>query len=475
MANISKPVGNNEQYAYNSFNDDHEEKVKAIIGELMKAGSSCAVCSSSQDLRNHYLREIVSNLFDDPRNSTVMRAPTDRESIVSAISSSMEEFSPKQGQSVTRTLWIYEAEFADEVESISLISKLVRQFEASGISLLVNCSGVVQRSQQFNRWIKKAKVTSEEFIVPTNLEISEFLDRADLEGGIYSARDLAAQLSDSKTSAGAERSSGYVSETKDHEEIEAEILSIPLGDLNPGKEPRLEESKHLGERTKLSGPRLNKKPVAMPRYDLRVATGLISLSLAFLGALLVWLFFGQEIKSRYFDFQTLLVETIGISTTEKLSLPADTLEDAAPIGSKSKSEVFLEDLVDPDTAGDRQLDFGVNNPETSIENPDLPRPNPVEIAPATAQEPTDKELFFLQAGAFSNVLNAQRFAGSNSGQSRQYEVVPKKSGLWAVVIGPLERGEAESLIGNAGITPLVLVAEAEYDFNAQGGVSLNER
>lgn len=475
MANISKPVGNKEQYAYNSFNDDHEEKVKAIIGELMKAGSSCAVCSSSQDLRNHYLREIVSNLFDDPRNSTVMRAPTDRESIVSAISSSMEEFSPKQGQSVTRTLWIYEAEFADEVESISLISKLVRQFEASGISLLVNCSGVVQRSQQFNRWIKKAKVTSEEFIVPTNLEISEFLDRADLEGGIYSARDLAAQLSDSKTSAGAERSSGYVSETKDHEEIEAEILSIPLGDLNSGKEPHLGESKHLGERTKLSGSRLNKKPVTMLRYDLRVATVLISLSFAFLGALLLWLFFGEEIKSRYFHFQTLLVETIGISTTEKLSLPADTFEDAAPIRSKSKSEVFPEDLVNPDTAGDRQLDFGTNNPETSIENPDLPRPNPVEIAPEIAQEPTDKELFFLQAGAFSNVLNAQRFATSNSGQSRQYEVVPKKSGLWAVVIGPLERGEAESLIGNAGITPLVLVAEAEYDFNAQGGVSLNER
>ena len=71
MANISKPVGNNEQYAYNSFNDDHEEKVKAIMradgrlklrGMLFEPGS-----------KEPLFRDSVES-FDDPRNSTVMRA-----------------------------------------------------------------------------------------------------------------------------------------------------------------------------------------------------------------------------------------------------------------------------------------------------------------------------------------------------------------------------------------------------------------
>ena len=50
-----------------------------------------------------------------------MRAPKDRESIVSLISEKIEENSASEVNSkVLGTIWIYEAEFADEVEKNSV-------------------------------------------------------------------------------------------------------------------------------------------------------------------------------------------------------------------------------------------------------------------------------------------------------------------------------------------------------------------
>ena len=96
MANNSKPAVDQEEIKYHSFNLEHDPSTRKLIGRLSNPGASGVVCSPNQDLRNHYVREIVSNVFEEPRNSTVMRAPKDRESIVSLISEKIEENSANE-------------------------------------------------------------------------------------------------------------------------------------------------------------------------------------------------------------------------------------------------------------------------------------------------------------------------------------------------------------------------------------------
>ena len=78
------------------------------------------------------------------------------------------------------------------------------------------------------------------------------------------------------------------------------------------------------------------------------------------------------------------------------------------------------------------------------------------------------ELFFLQAGAFSRKLNAERFVRMNSADSTGYFVVQKKSGLWSPVLGPFERMEAERLINEPRENQLVLRTTEEFQLNKAG-------
>jgi len=473
MANISKPVGKSENFAYNSFNNEHEKRVETIIDELKKAGSSCVVCSPNQDLRNHYLREIVSNLFDDPRSSTVMRAPNDRESIVSAISLKIDESSSNQFHGATRTLWIFEADFADDVDKISLISKLVRQFKSSGISLLVNCSGVVQRSQQFNHWIEKAKVRSEEFFVPTDEQISEFLNRADLEGGTYAARDLVSQLANEKEPTNKQKLEVDKSASKISEEIEAEILSIAESASLP-KDRQMEAGK-LYQSADSADPEGDKDRSSESRSNSRIASMLVAFSLSALSVLFVWLFFGKEITTSYDDFQSALAATVGVSGDELFNSSVDGFENVMltpPLAETDSGSNYLDGGSSPTR---EKHDSQKENPSSDSVESTLSNVISLGVVTETSVEGSTEKMFFAQAGAFSNRYNAQRFITSSVKDPNQYKVLQKNSGLWAAVIGPLGRSEAEDLMRKKNSEPLVLVTEGEYLLAAQEGVSPNER
>ncbi|MEK9984323.1 MAG: SPOR domain-containing protein [Opitutae bacterium] len=474
MANISKPVGKSENFAYNSFNNEHEKRVETIIDELKKAGSSCVVCSPNQDLRNHYLREIVSNLFDDPRNSTVMRAPNDRESIVSAISLKIDESSSNQFYGATRTLWIFEADFADDVDKISLISKLVRQFKSSGISMLVNCSGVVQRSQQFNHWIEKAKVRSEEFFVPTDDQISEFLNRADLEGGIYAARDLVSQLANEKEPTNKQKLEVDKSASKASEEIEADILSIALESASL-LEGRHVEGGKSGKSADSADPEGDKDRSSEPRSNSRIASMLVAFSLSALSVLFVWLFFGKEITTSYDDFQSALAATVGVSGGELSNSSFDDFENVMLSPPLAETDSGLNYLDLQSSRTNERKDSQKGNSLTDSVESTLSSVVSSGVVMETSVVGSSEKMFFVLAGAFSNRYNAQRFITSSVKDPNQYKVLQKDSGLWAVVIGPLDRSEAEDLMRKKNSEPLVLVKEGEYQLVSQERVSPNER
>ena len=93
---------------------------------------------------------------------------------------------------------------------------------------------------------------------------------------------------------------------------------------------------------------------------------------------------------------------------------------------------------------------------------------PEEFTRTVSKVEQPVELFFLQAGAFSRKLNAERFVRMNGNDSSGYFVVQKKSGLWSPVLGPFERMEAERLINEPRENQLVLRTTEEFQLNKAG-------
>ena len=475
MANKSKPAVDQEQIKYHSFNLEHDRSTRKLIGRLSNPGASGVVCSPNQDLRNHYVREIVSNVFEEPRNSTVMRAPKDRESIVSLISEKIEENSVREVNSkVLGTIWIYEAEFADEVEKIALISKLIEQFKASGISLVVNCSGVVQRSKDFKDWVQKNKTLVEEFAVPNDAERDSFLETADQEGGIYSARELVAKLSLSgeegnpqTLSAETEVPSAAINRDR------ADVISISTPSENLEKAgvetiPRNIEKEVKASRSKKKAQELDIRS----RRGMVIAKASVTISALILLIGCIWFVFEKDLRSSFHDIQKvsaslLNLPAVSVEPDEEFSakpsiqqeaVGAD-LSDGIPVAAVAGSvEIIRDDVGQMEDALEIVVETSEAGSDTVSEE--------VALTVSKIEEPA--ELFFLQAGAFSRKLNAERFVRMNGADSTGYFVVQKKSGLWSPVLGPFERMEAERLINEPRENQLVLRTTEEFQLNKAG-------
>ena len=117
-------------------------------------------------------------------------------------------------------------------------------------------------------------------------------------------------------------------------------------------------------------------------------------------------------------------------------------------GDVSQTESASETIVGPSETGSDTVSEEVALTVSKIEEP--------------------AELYFLQAGAFSRKLNAERFVRMNGADSTGYFVVQKKSGLWSPVLGPFERMEAERLINEPRENQLVLRTTEEFQLNKAG-------
>ena len=475
MANNSKPAVDQEEIKYHSFNLEHDRSTRKLIGRLSNPGASGVVCSPNQDLRNHYVREIVSNVFEEPRNSTVMRAPKDRESIVSLISEKIEENSASEVNSkVLGTIWIYEAEFADEVEKIALISKLIRQFKASGISLVVNCSGVVQRSKDFRDWVQKNKTLVEEFAVPNDAERDSFLETADEQGGIYSARELVARLSlpgeeGNPRTLPAKTGVSSAAIKRDR----ADVISISTPSENLEKVGVETISRNIEKEVKASRSKKKSQELdSRSRRGMVIAKASVTISALTLLIGCVWFVFEKDLRSSFHDIQKVSAsllnlpevsvepdeEFIAQPSIQQEAVDADLADGSQVAAIAGSVEILGGDVSQTETASETIVGTSETGSDTVSEE--------VALTVSKIEEPA--ELFFLQAGAFSRKLNAERFVRMNGTGSSGYFVVQKKSGLWSPVLGPFERLEAERLINEPRENQLVLRTTEEFQLNKAG-------
>ena len=184
--------------SFSSFSEKHTEQVTSVIGQLRNPASAAVVTSENYALQEHYVREIVSNVFTEKENGEVKRAPLNRDSIIKKVNVRLKEIAQfdlqAQGQGVTQELWVFELTNSESVSSLSLVHRILSQFKQAGISVLILTTGIAWRSEEMKRWLRVTRTPLWSFDLPDAEQCADFVLRAERDGSLQTARELVHKL-----------------------------------------------------------------------------------------------------------------------------------------------------------------------------------------------------------------------------------------------------------------------------------------
>ena len=184
--------------SFSSFSEKHTEQVTSVISQLRNPASAAVVTSENYALQEHYVREIVSNVFTEKENGEVKRAPLNRDSIIKKVNVRLKEIEQfdlqAQGQGVTQELWIFELTNSESVSSLSLVHRILSQFKQAGISVLILTTGIAWRSEEMKRWLRVTRTPLWSFDLPDAEQCADFVLRAERDGSLQTARELVHKL-----------------------------------------------------------------------------------------------------------------------------------------------------------------------------------------------------------------------------------------------------------------------------------------
>ncbi len=184
--------------SFSSFSEKHTEQVTSVISQLRNPASAAVVTSENYALQEHYVREIVSNVFTEKENGEVKRAPLNRDSIIKKVNVRLKEIEQfdlqAQGHGVTQELWIFELTNSESVSSLSLVHRILSQFKQAGISVLILTTGIAWRSEEMKRWLRVTRTPLWSFDLPDAEQCADFVLRAERDGSLQTARELVHKL-----------------------------------------------------------------------------------------------------------------------------------------------------------------------------------------------------------------------------------------------------------------------------------------
>ena len=464
MAAIDQNKTEEKALKYASFCDHDDQMIEAVVERLRGAGSTAAITSDKYSLSDHYIREIVSNVFLDPRLGNIRRGPLDRESVVERINQNLNDnqnFSKSAPNKGLRELWIYNANASGDLASISLAAGLINQFKASGVSILVSCSNIVVRTPDFAKWTKKARLNLWRFDLPDTDMKSMFLANARIKGSIHTARELISELNDPKS----EKDLDYYFPAPETPKI------IPIEDA----------SRHDKKKIRQPSPKKKPSPIKMnPEHKLPLITAMIGcmvLSIGLTGAL-----FWKELSENQ-NVLNLIGSLSILKVSDKITHENSILTDSAtkaPAATKSSieeknlSEKMSEDstmlkkdplfpkkeYLNPNeiknsvTLRTQEPIYEVSDEENKRAKREVSRKALSETSNLNNLKPTTRNLertitlpivggdYYLQAGAFSRRASADRWIRSQS-SDEEFKVAKKTNGFWVVLLGPFSELDAK--------------------------------
>ena len=427
--------------SFSSFSEKHTEQVTSVISQLRNPASAAVVTSENYALQEHYVREIVSNVFTEKENGEVKRAPLNRDSIIKKVNVRLKEIEQfdlqAQGQGVTQELWIFELTNSESVSSLSLVHRILSQFKQAGISVLILTTGIAWRSEEMKRWLRVTRTPLWSFDLPDAEQCADFVLRAERDGSLQTARELVHKLA----------------VQEDIQDDLAQIVTFdPLALADKIQADKSADQVKNENVSKESVDKAKTRSVMQKKSTFVGVAALMFLGITFPAAVLFDDVIRESIESAsikveaFFNDQAmntsaeLVADTIEIKalnneTTMVLAPQEELILDETVLGAIeviAPVEAIIQEKREPELVAAVEVLPLLSVPELSV--PELWVPE------VKVEEKIVDAKYFLQEAAFLNKNAAVAWIAKRDALE-QFRVELKKNNYWAVVRGPY--GEAE--------------------------------
>jgi len=427
--------------SFSSFSEKHTEQVTSVISQLRNPASAAVVTSENYALQEHYVREIVSNVFTEKENGEVKRAPLNRDSIIKKVNVRLKEIAQfdlqAQGQGVTQELWVFELTNSESVSSLSLVHRILSQFKQAGISVLILTTGIAWRSEEMKRWLRVTRTPLWSFDLPDAEQCADFVLRAERDGSLQTARELVHKLA----------------VQEDIQDDLAQIVTFdPLALADKIQADKSAEQVKNKNESKESVDKAKTRSVMQKKSTFVGVAALMFLGITFPAAVLFDDVIRESIESAsikveaFFNDQAmntsaeLVADTIEIKalnneTTMVLAPQEELILDETVLGAIeviAPVEAIIQEKREPELVAAVEVLPLLSVPELSV--PELWVPE------VKVEEKIVDAKYFLQEAAFLNKNAAVAWIAKRDALE-EFRVELKKNNYWAVVRGPY--GEAE--------------------------------
>ena len=447
--------------SFSSFSEKHTEQVTSVISQLRNPASAAVVTSENYALQEHYVREIVSNVFTGKENGEVKRAPLNRDSIIKKVNVRLQEIEQfdlqAQGQGVTQELWIFELTNSESVSSLSLVHRILSQFKQAGISVLILTTGIAWRSEEMKRWLRVTRTPLWSFDLPDAEQCADFVLRAERDGSLQTARELVNKLA----------------VQEDIQDDLAQIVTFdPLALADKIQADKSADQAKNENESKESVDTAKSRLVRKKKSTLVGVAALMFLGITFPAAILFDDVIRESIESVSSSAEAFLNDQAMNTSAERV---ADTIEinavnDETPVVIVPQEEVILDEtvlgaieVIAPVEAiiPEKRAPELVATVEVlpQISAPELPVPE-LSVPEVKAEEKIVEAKYFLQEAAFLNKNAAVAWIAKRDALE-QFRVELKKNNYWAVVRGPYGEAELGRMRSNGGFENTYMISASD--------------
>jgi hypothetical protein len=439
---------------FSSFSEKHTELIRSIISHLRKPASAAVVTSENYALQEHYVREIVSNVFMENENGEVKRAPLNRDSIIKKVNVRLREIEQidlkAKVQGFTQELWIFELTNSELVSPLSLVHRILSQFKQAGISVLILTTGMAWRSEEMKKWLRVTKTPLWSFDMPDVGQCADFIHRAERDGSLQTARELVNKLAVQENVKDDLAQIVTFDPLALADKIQADKSTDQVKDEN--------ESKESKERVGNSEPRLvRKKKSAFVGYAV-----LIFLLITFSTSILLGDVITDGIESmrnsleESFKNQTFIAFYRDLTDYQEIK----AIDDKTKIVSAPEEDATLDEAVVGSfevTALAESSTPGKPEPELVATSEDLPQVLAPDVKP---EEDIVEANYFLQEAAFRNKNAAFAWIAKRDAVE-QVRVELKKNNYWAVIRGPYREAELSRIRSTGGFKDSYIISASD--------------
>ena len=442
--------------SFSSFSEKHTEQVTSVISQLRNPASAAVVTSENYALQEHYVREIVSNVFTEKENGEVKRAPLNRDSIIKKVNVRLKEIEQfdlqAQGHGVTQELWIFELTNSESVSSLSLVHRILSQFKQAGISVLILTTGIAWRSEEMKRWLRVTRTPLWSFDLPDAEQCADFVLRAERDGSLQTARELVHKLA----------------VQEDIQDDLAQIVTFdPLALADKIQADKSADQAKNENESKESVDTAKSRLVRKKKSTLVGVAALMFLGITFPAAVLFDDVIRESIESvsisaeAFFNDQAMNTSAARVADTIEIK----AVNEETPVVIVPQEEVILDETVlgAIEVIAPVEAIIPENRaPELAVNAEVLPQISVPELSvqEVKAEEKIVEAKYFLQEAAFLNKNAAVAWIAKRDALE-QFRVELKKNNYWAVVRGPYGEAELGRMRSNGGFENTYMISESD--------------